>query len=170
MSSFRQLMKKDYNNDGKKVIDLIDLSAFSDDQIRNAIGENPDEETALKYAQYTNYNVQSSFAQISSKGDVSICLLDQYWYNILLKAGHLLDLETVLGYRPSCLIDDYSAYLSDLPVYDYFKDTIGKLPEDTIICFRKMSVTSSLTGKKQAEKTYEYSKELLRTIFEFKKS
>lgn len=166
-SSFKQLMDRDYNNDGKKVIDFIDLSAFSDDQIKAEIGEDPDEQTVLKYAQYTNAAVQSNFAQIASKGDVSICLLDEYWYKILLDAGHLLDLETALGFKPDCLIDEYSAYLSDLPVYSYFSETIGKLPPDTIICFRKMSVTSAITGKKQAEQMYAYSRELLLAIFEF---
>ena len=166
-SSFRQLMDRDYNNDGKKVIDFIDLPAFSDDEIREAIGEDPDDKTLVKYAQYTLVSVQPSFAQIASKGDVSICLLDEYWYKILLDAGHLLDLESALGYKPNCLIDDYSAYLSDLPVYTYFSESIGKLPEDTIICFRKMSVTSAITGKKQAERMYSYSKELLKAIFQF---
>lgn len=169
-STFEQLMEKDYNDDGKKVADFIGLSAFSDDQINAAVGENPTEETVYKYAQYTIKNVQSNFAQIASKGDVSICLVDAYWYKILLDAGHLLDLKSALGYEPRRLIDDYSIYLSDLPVYDYFSETLGKLPEDTILCFRKMSVTSSITGKKQADEMYEYSKDLLRAMFEFKKS
>lgn len=169
-SSFKQLMSKDYNNDGKKVIDFIDLPAFSDEQIREAIGNDPDDKTLIKYAQYTNSNVHSQFAQIASKGDVSVCLLDEYWYKILLDAGHLLDLETALGFKPDCLRDEYSAYLSDLPIYEFFKESIGKLPQDTIICFRRMSVTSSITGKKQAEQMYSYSKDLLKAIFEFKAS
>jgi hypothetical protein len=161
-----QLMDDDVNKDGKKNVDIIDLTAYSDEQIREEIGTDSDEATLIKYASYTIDNVKGSFAQVASKGDVSICFLDEYWYNILLDAGHLVPLEEILGFKPEFLRDDYSAYISELKVYSLYGDSFGKLPEDTVICFRKMAVTSALTGRNEVNKTYEASKRLIVNIFE----
>lgn len=165
--AFTQLMDGDVNGDGKKIVDIIDLTAFTDEQINEAIGTDESEATLIKYASYTLDNVKPSFAQVASKGDVSICLVDEYWYNILLEADHLVPLKDILGYSPTNLQDEYSAYLSDLNIYTAFGDSFGKLPEDTLVCFRKMAVTSSFTGKNQADKMYDASKKLLINMFEF---
>ena len=165
--AFAQLMDGDTNGDGKKVVDIIDLTAFTDEQINEAIGTDANEATLIKYASYTIDNVKGSFAQVASKGDVSVCLVDEYWYNILYEAGHLVPLEEILGSRPDYLRDDHSVYLSELKIYSSFGDSFGKLPCDTILCFRKMSVTSAITGRGQAEKMYEASKKLLINMFEF---
>lgn len=166
-SAFIQLMDEDINGDGKKVADIIDLTAFSDEQIKEAIGTDADDATLIKYASYTIDNVKNSFAQVATKGDVSVCLLDEYWYNVLYNAGHLARLDEILGYRPDMLRDDYSVYLSELDIYEYFGDSFGKLPDDTIVCFRKMSVTSSFTGKNEANKMYDGAKLLLKRMLEF---
>ncbi len=167
-SAFEQLMD-DYNGDGKKVADLHDLTAFTDEQIKEAISaEETSEESMIKYASYTVDRVKQSFSQVMVS-DGYICLIDKYWYDVLYEANALVPLHEVLGYTPENMIDQYSVYLSDLRIYEFFEGSIGKLPEDTIVCFRVMPATSAFTGKKQAEASYRYSIEMLKAVFAFGK-
>lgn len=165
-NAFQQIMSSDYNGDKKKIVDIIDMPAYTDEQIKAALGDDPADNDVMKYAQYTVDGVRQNFSNAVFVGDVSICLLDKYWYDILYSANGLVKLEDILGYRNEKQIDDYSIYLKDLDIYEFF-DAFGKLPPDTIVCFRSFPTTSAFTGKKQAEKMYSYSKKLLCEMFEF---
>ncbi len=164
-SAFEQIMD-DYNGDGKTVADIMDMTAFTDDQIRNAVGENPEEELLIKYAPYTVDRVRQNFTSAIS-GDGYVCLIDKYWYDILKSNNAIVTLNEVLGYTPENAIDEYSVYLCDLEFYKFFTDSVGKLPEDTIVCFRVMPTTSSIIGRKEAKEMYSYSIKLFRAMFEF---
>ena len=167
ISAFQNIMSKDYNGDKKKAVDFVDMPAFTDDQIDEAIENSDDKDAIVKYAPYTVENVQQNFSSVVFAGDVSICLLDEYWYNILLEAGGLVKLTDVFEIDDELLRDDYSVTLSDLEIYEYYS-AISKLPEDTILCFRTISTASAFTGKKQAEKIYGYSSKMFRDIVNFK--
>lgn len=168
-AALEQIMD-DYNGDGKKVADLHDLTAFTDEQIEEAVNANEtSEESLVKYATYTVDRVRQSFSQVMVS-DGYICLLDKYWYDILYEASALVPLSEVLGYSPDNMIDEYSVYLGDMYLYEFFEGSVGKLPSDTIVCFRVMPATSAFTGKKQAEASYRYSMEMLRAMFDFGKN
>lgn len=164
-SALEQIMD-DYNKDGKKVVDIVDMTAFTDEQIRDAIGESPSDELLIKYAPYTVDRVKTQFSNVIA-GDGYICLLDQYWYDILKDASALVPLSEVLGYEPENMLDEYSVLLSDLDLYSYFNESVGRLPSDTIVCFRVMPTTSAFTGVKEARKMYGYSMELFKAMFAF---
>ena len=165
-SSFSQIMTSDLDGDGKKAVEFIDMPAFTDEQIKDAIGDSTDPVLSVKYAPYSIANVKERFSQQVFTGEASICLLDTYWYEIVKKSDGLVILEDVLGYKPDGLIDPYSVKLSDTEFGKFFGAT-QKLPEDTVICFRRLPTASAITGVKQAEKRYEYSKKLLIDIFAF---
>lgn len=164
-NAFEQIMD-DYNGDGKTVADIMDLSAFTDEQIREAVGENPKEELLIKYAPYTVDRVRQTFTSAIS-GDGYVCLIDKYWFDTLRNNNALVKLSDVLGYTPENAIDEYSVYLRDLKIYGFFTDTFGKLPDDTIVCFRVMPTTSSIIGRKEAKKMYGYAMKLFRAMVEF---
>ena len=163
--AFEQIMD-DYNKDGRAVADIMDISAYTDEQIKKAVGENPAEEMLVKYAPYTVDRVKQTFTSAIT-GDGYVCLIDKYWYDILKDNNALVPLSEVLGYAPDAAIDDYSLYLKDLEFYKFFTDSVGKLPEDTIVCFRVMPATSSIIGRKEAKKMYGYSMKLFRAMIEF---
>lgn len=164
-NAFEQIMN-DYNGDGKTVADIMDMTAFTDEQIRAAVGENPEEELLIKYAPYTVDRVRKNFTSAIS-GDGYVCLIDEYWYDILKNNNAIVPLSEVLGYTPENIIDEYSVYLRDLEFYKFFADSVGKLPDDTIVCFRVMPTTSSLIGRKEAKAMYNYSIKLFRAMFAF---
>ena len=164
-NAFEQIMD-DYNKDGRAVADIMDISAFTDEQIKKAVGENPAEEMLVKYAPYTVDRVRQTFTSAIT-GDGYVCLIDKYWYDILKDNNALVPLSEILGYAPDAAIDDYSLYLKDLEFYKFFTDSVGKLPEDTIVCFRVMPATSSIIGRKEAKKMYGYAMKLFRAMIEF---
>lgn len=165
-SAFLQIMSGDYDENGKKNVQIVDMPSFTDEQLREVLGDGDDPVLIATYAPYAIENMKQNFSQQVFSGDTVICLVDVYWYNILKKADSLVKLEEILGYKPDNLIDDYSAEFSKLDFSKFF-DSAGKLPENTVICFRRMSTASALTGKKAAEKNYENSKKMLIDIFSF---
>lgn len=165
-SALSQVMSADLDGDGKKSVQLIDMTAFTDDQLREVLDSSDDPTLAIKYAQFSEDNVKKNFSQQVFSGDASILIVDEYWYNIVLKADGLVSLEEILGYRPESAIDDYSADFTRLGFSSFF-EIAGKLPEGTRICFRRLPTSAAFTGKKAAEKNYENSKRLLADIFAF---
>ncbi len=165
-SSFAQIMAEDYDGNGKKNVQIVDMTAYTDDQIREALGTSDDPTLAIQYAPYTVDNVRKSFSQQAFSGDTVICIVDVYWYELLREADGLVRLEEILGYRPEELVDDYAADFGSLPFSSFF-ESAGKLPEGTVICFRRLPTASAFTGRKAAERNYENSKKLLREIFSF---
>lgn len=165
-NAFRQVMSEDYDGKEGKQVDFIDMPAFSNDQIKEAIATDDDPATLAKYAPYTIDEVEQSFSERVMAGDAVICLLDRYWYELLLDAGGLVPLYEILGESPEGMLDEYGIYLSDLPFGDYFS-VFEKLPEDTILCFRTFPTTAGFTGRKAAEANYERAKEMLRDLFAF---
>ena len=163
--AFEQIMD-DYNGDGKKSADIMDIPAFTDEQIRDATGESEDEDLLIKYAPYTVDRARNKFTSAVA-GDGYICLIDKHWYDILKSNKAIVPLSKVLGYTPDNAIDEYSIYLRDLEFYKFFTDSVGKLPEDTIVCFRVMPTTSSMMGRKEANNIYSYSKKVFRAMIEF---
>ncbi len=165
-SSFVQIMSEDYDKNGDKNIQVIDLTALTDEQLKEIIETSENPTAAVKYAPYAVDNVKKSFSQQAFAGDSVICILDEYWYNILLKAEGLEKLENVLGYKPENMKDEYSVYFSSLKFSEYFGWS-SKFSEDTLICFRKMSTAQAFYGKSNVEKNYSRSIQMLKDIFSF---
>ena len=168
MSAFAQVMTHDKNGDGDKNAEIIDMPAFTDEQIKTAMDGEEDKDGVLyaKYAPYIIKNVENGFSQQFMGGVSSICLLDPLWYGRVYDREALLPLEDILGYKPEKLIDEYSVYFKDLPFAQWF-GIFDKLPDDTILCFRKATTAASFTGKDKAVENYEAGKQMLRDIFAF---
>ena len=158
-----QIMGEDYDGDGKKTVSVIDMPAFSDAQIREAVGTSEDMGLMVQYGHYTYDEVEKTFSQQVFAGDASICLVAPHWYNLLKENGGLAPLEDALGYRPEGMIDEYGVKLSSLPIGEFCN-----LPEDTILCLRRLSTASALTGRDEAQRKYDISIEMLKDMFAFK--
>ena len=159
-------MSEDSDGDGRKRISIMDMPAFSDEEIRQAVGTSEDVSLMLKYAPYTYDEVADKFSQQAFAGEAVICLLDPYWFERLRENGGLVPLASVLGYQPEGMVNEYGVTFSTLAFSQYF-DVAKKLPEDTVICFRSFSTASIFTGKEAAERRYESSKMILRDLFAF---
>lgn len=159
--SIAEIMKEDYNGDGKKYVDYIELTAldpdasFDDDEGDFATG-------------YTTYDVQrtvgESFAAQIIAGDSMIYLLDEKYLAVAESTGVLMPLSEALGYTPEFAVNEYAVYLRDLDVY-YMKG-LNLLPETTMICIRYPVTLTN--GKKEVEERERCNLSVFRDIFSYK--
>ena len=163
-NAFAQILTQD--EEGRRTVSIVDMPAFSDEEIREASGDSEDVSLLMKYAPYNYDAVKEGFSRQAFIGETVICLLDPYWFELLKENKGLVPLEEILGYSPDGMVDEYGVTFSTLAFSDFF-DVAGKLPADTVICFRSLSTASVFTGKAAAEKNYENSKKVLRDIFAF---
>ncbi len=142
--SISTVMREDYNDDGKKYVDYIELTALDPD-------DTFDDETGDFATGYTSYDVQrtvgEAFAAQIIAGDSMIYLLDEKYYGVAEETGVLMPLSEALGYTPDFAVNEYAVYLRDLDLY--FLPGFNLLPETTMICIRYPVTLTN--GKKEVE-------------------
>ena len=163
-SAFRQIMQ-DYDNDGKKELQLINITAFTTEQANELVKTGSYTMSVL--SPYLQSNVSDSFSTQIFAGEASVCLLDPYWYSVVREEDGFVPLSEILGYTPEKAIDEYSIYLKDTDFGSFFT-AFDCLPDDTVLCMRRMSTASAFLGQKRTEEKYEINKKLLIDIFNFK--
>lgn len=165
-TAFVQTMTYDYNGDGEKGVQITDITLLSDEQLSertkaaNAAGER------FLYNPKEIQDSKKKFDLEIFSGEALICLLDPYWFNYIVEASGLLPLKDALGYTPDNFINEYGVYLKDTKFGQFFT-VFETLPDDTILCFRRMTTTSIFKGAKKEEARYNNHKQMLKDIFEF---
>ncbi|MGI6203023.1 MAG: hypothetical protein ACOYID_06440 [Eubacteriales bacterium] len=164
---FRGLMERDYNGDGQKTVILANMTIMTDEQLKEAM------EAAYKRTgptvilnQYSIAQMDRAFSQEIFAGESVICLLDPSKYEQVKTQNGFLPLVEALGYKPEIAFDDYGMYLKDTEVGQYF-ELFRKMPEDTILCIRRLSTASIFTGAKKAQQSYEYHLDYFKRLVEF---
>lgn len=158
--SISLVMKEDYNKDGKKYIDYIELTALDPK-------DDFDDEGGDFATGYTTYDVQrtvgESFAAQIIAGDSMIYLLDEKYFNVAKDTNVLMPLSEALGYTPDFAVNEYAVYLSDLEVY--YLPGFKLLPESTLICIRYPVTLTS--GKKEVEERERCNLSVFRDMFSY---
>ena len=162
----RQMMPGDYNKDGKKEALILDMTIMTDAQMKEAIEEANKKGITLILNQYSSAQKDKAFSQEIFAGESAICLLDPIKYEQVKKQSGFLSLEEALGYKPPLAFDDFGIYLKDTAFGRYF-ELIGQLPDDTVLCIRRLSTASVFTGVKKAEVKYQYSLDFFKRLVEF---
>lgn len=118
-------MIEDYNKDGTKTIDFLELTAHSA------------ETSGVVFNADTNATVLRRFQSEIASGDSVIYLMEQYYYNKLLELDILAKLSDVLYEKdiPEQAIDEYGVYIKDLEIYN--APGFNMFPPDTILCIRR---------------------------------
>lgn len=163
--AFSKLDEKDYNNDGEIITVLRSLALFSPEEIS---GQTEDEvkEVGVPNEGYTlneqmigvqMSNTLQTFNQEILGGDSVICLLSPYAYGIVRQADGFLPLKDAIGYQPPNAYDDCSLLLKDTDFGNL--EGLAYLPDDTLICIRRISSMSFMKGQKKTEAAYNYQLE-----------
>lgn len=142
--SAAKFMKEDYNGDGKKSIDYIELTVLDPDKAQNF------SETTYTSHEIDNASGQRFIAELVA-GDSMIYFTSETYYNMALEQKILMPLSEILGYTPENANDEYSIYLKDLDIF--YLPGFCKLPADTLIFVRyPVSVTESKNKLEEREK------------------
>lgn len=152
----------DYDGDGEKNIALSDIYLPSADEIKKL-----EEDGNVPYSLLQDND--ELFRNNMLSGNYYVCFLSEYLFTewtknnnnpfvpiteYLPNGAKIAEDENEIGYR---LASDYGVYLSSTPLKD--EPGFKYLPDDTVICLRKFSKTS--TPGKRGMKIYENSEKLL---------
>lgn len=161
-----EAMMPDYNGDGKKYVQLNDLVFMSDDQISEYLtaAEEQGEDVAVDYL--TNKQTTERFTYEIFGGESVICILAEDQYEMVAGEGGFLPLSELFDELPESAIDDYGVRFSETKLYKFY-DAAKIFPDDAVIAIRRLSTMSVFTGKKKAEKKYEYHKDMFCSMLNF---
>ena len=157
----------DLNGDGKKVVQFIDVTVLTDAQIQENIDKAEKEGVEYKPDMKYIYDARQKFKLQLAAGDAYLLLLDPQTYAEDYGVGMYEKLSDI-GIESEHANDDSSIKFKETDFGSYMP-IFDKLPDDTLLCFRKMNVTSKGRGKKEQAK-YDNQLELLKEIVEFKVS
>ncbi len=129
-NSYDLIMTEDYNGDGDKTVDYVELT-FLDAQTDEEQQRLEDFTSANPQIEKTNLD---RFGAEVTAGQSMIYLLDERFYDMVSDKGILIPLKDVLGYIPENARDEYSIYLGELDIHKM--PGFSSLPADTIICIR----------------------------------
>lgn len=165
-SDMNKILVEDYNGDGQKLTEMVDLYILSEAQIK-AEKEAADAEEEVYY-----YNAQffaeerRKFDQLVFAGEYSICLLDPHLYEYVKESGGFRPLSELFEKIPETAIDEYGIKLSDTEFGKFFTN-VSKLPADTVLCLRRES-TMSFINRDRAQEQYDRYVETFKNMVNFK--
>lgn len=149
-------MKEDYNEDGEKSIDYIELTVLD-----------PKKAQDFDKTTYTSHEIDKvaneRFTAELVAGDSMIYLADQKYYETALAQDVLMPLEEILDEVPEKARDKYSVYLRDLDIF--YLPGFNKLPGDTVIFVRYP--VSLADSKKDLEEREKNNLSVFRDMFEY---
>lgn len=166
-SAFRQVMSDDYNGDGEKGVQFLDLTLMTDEQVAAAKkAAEEDGEGALVINPQTLSETKTRFNNEIFGGESVICLLDPAWFEYVKEGSGFLPLSEALGYTPEGAIDEYGIYLHDTDFGNFFS-CFDYLPEDTVLCFRRMTTVTMFKNQKEEQTRWEINKLMLQDLMSF---
>ena len=165
-NAFQSIMEEDYNGDGTKLVDLVNMLLMTDEQVQQAKDNAAEQGLILYYNQQTLNENQNKFTAHLLAGEASICLLDPSWYNSIKDNGGFARLQDVLGYQPEFALDDYTVRLKDTLFAQYFS-ALDDYPDDTLLCIRVKSMVGGFKGEKKQNIWYDNQVKMFRSIFAF---
>jgi hypothetical protein len=149
-------MKEDYNGDGKKNIDYIELTVLD-----------PAKAQDFDKTTYTSREIDKvageRFVAELVAGDSMIYLADEKYYEMALEQNVLMPLDEILSDVPENSRDKYSVYLRDLDIF--YLPGFNKLPAETVVFVRYP--VSLADSKKELENREQNNLSVFRDMFEY---
>lgn len=161
-----KILSEDFNGDGIKTSEIVDLYILSEEQIKAEKEAAESEEEVYYYNAQFFAEEQKKLDQLIFAGEYSICLLDPHLYESIKQSGGFRPLSEVLDEVPESAIDEYGIRLSDTEFGSFFT-SVSKLPEDTVLCLRRES-TMSFLNRDRAEEQYAHYVKTFCDIVNFK--
>lgn len=156
----------DYNDDGKKYVQLNDMIYKTEGQIAEYEAELEANGEDGKIDMAANAQTAERFTYEIFGGDASICILAEDQYQMVAESGGFMRLDELFEEIPEGAIDDCGVRFNETKLCKFYS-AAQIFPEDSVIAIRKISTMSAFTGKKKAERVHEYSKDLFCKILNF---
>lgn len=165
-NAFEQMMSADLNGDGKYVASLDPLFLMTDEQLKDEKYSVDENGSPILINTSEMVKTKERYTTQIFTGEAVICLLDPAWYDEAYRQQAFVPLNELIDEIPEGTYNDSALYLHQTAFGQYF-DCFDALPEDTLICFRRMSSTGAFKSKKREQEKYDYNKALFIEILEF---
>ncbi|MBE6687166.1 MAG: hypothetical protein E7591_08060 [Ruminococcaceae bacterium] len=165
--AFEDVLETDFNKDSQKSISLKTIFLLTDEQYNSKEYQFDENGNLIVYNSAELMKNKEQYTTQIFVGEAIICLLDPSWYDEAYKKDAFVPLNELIEKVPENAYNDSALYLKDTDFGKYYAEVFKALPEDTLICFRKMSTTGAFKNKRKEEKRYEFNKELFVDILEF---
>ncbi|MBE6671653.1 MAG: hypothetical protein E7593_05570 [Ruminococcaceae bacterium] len=154
----------DFNGDGKKVVEFIDITVLTDKQI--AENKKKAQEQGVEYNLDMEFvmDMRKKFKLQIQSGDAYFLLIDPEMYEQDKEVGIYRKLAD-LGIEYENTNDEMSVVFRETEFGKYFT-VFEQFPEDTLMCFRTMNIPSKIRGDKEKKK-YDQQLEFFKDILEF---
>ena len=151
----------DYNGDGEVSVALNDIVMLSPEEMEAA-----KDDGAVFNGNYQQQMMTEYYQQIVA-GDVVICLLSPYMYEIVNQESGFMPLTEIFGDGiPESAYDECGIVLSKTDFGQEYNG-VNNLPDDTILCIRRISTLKGLKGADKTEKHHAAYVELFRNIVSY---
>lgn len=167
-NAFNSLLPEDFNGDGEKKISFQITTLMTKEQIAAAETQAAENSSVFIYNPKSLEDNKTNFSTQLFSGEYVICLIDPEQYKNVHDAGGFALLSELFDENkiPEYSYDDCALILSETDFAKFFT-AISALPDDTLICVRKMSSVSVFKGKKKAEEEYNNHLKLYYNIIGF---
>lgn len=166
--AFRSIID-DYNGDGERGMSLLTVTCLTNEQMdalrEEAVSEG---EVLVVNKQENQQNIQRFNMEMFS-GESVICLLDPALYEQVREAGGFIPMDELFREDELSdirLYDSCGVYFNSLKFAEYFS-VMGDMPDDTILCIRRISTMSIFKGQKKYERLHEYHVDAFRKMILF---
>ena len=166
---FAQRMTEDYDGDGVKSVDFMDIILMNGEELKQAYADGANQYFLNEGTVEQNKETLSVQAMA---GDYVIFLIDPEWYTDLHKASAFVTFDELaeLGF-PSAegakRYDDCAYYLNTMNFAKFFT-CFESFPTDTLVCVRRLTTASVLKGDKKSRAMYERHMDYYTDLLSFK--
>ncbi len=151
--------------EGEKDINLQMLIYLTEEDIKQQMeaAEAAGQEYTFNYLE--NTNVYNTFMKQLVSGENVIMFLSPYLYDTADKNGALYSMKDVLGRTVPGMTDSMSGVkLSESGLTEKYP-SLKLLPEDTVICLRKVTHAMKVVGKSESMKSHQFQLDVAREMF-----
>ena len=158
-------ISSDYNEDGKHSINFLDLFVVNSEEADKILEDNPGMEIN---AALVNEDV-NTLSQRILYGEYYLCFLSERLFNEYEKKYEGVLFTDLAPYVPENaeyeFATEHGIYLRSLPFYSL--PEICDLPEDTVVCLRRLSEVSNLFGKEENEEFFRRGEDMLKKLLSY---
>ena len=156
----------DYDNDGATNVALLNLFVINNEEADELLTKNPGMEINSSLVTEDSETLHQSLLY----GDYYVCFLSErifLEYEERYEGKLFVEVSEYLsdGVEYS-LATKRGVYLSSLPFYSL--PEIENLPEDTVVCLRRLSEVSSVFGKSENAKNFSRGEQIFKNILSYK--
>lgn len=163
LNVFDTVLPGDFDGDGKKNAAFVKYQIYSKEEIENEENKTLPDGTENVVNRAQNSSNMTSYTSYLMTGEVSVCFLSEYLFELLKSSDRLAPLSEIFDTVPQSACDDYGIRLSATDFYRY-NSSVRSMEGDTVICLLRQTVVGTSANNEK----YKNAVDTFKAIVNFK--